>query len=211
MKFDLHIHSMYSHDSDAKPVSILKKAKKNSLDGIVITEHNSYEVSAPWDDIFDPFLIILRGVEYKTREGHLLIYGIKSDRYIEEKGKPLKEIAEIAAGEGWALVAAHPFKEEDEQEAEDAMGQNVFKYADLLDALEVNSRCSQQQNEKAIQAAGELGKNVAGGSDAHFASRVGRVYTEFSGEVRTMDDLVYQLKNRQYTYNYLPADKIGSP
>jgi predicted metal-dependent phosphoesterase TrpH len=74
MKFDIHVHSMYSHDSIEKPIKIINKAKKIGLDGIVITEHNSFEASAPWEQYKDTGLVVLRGTEYKTREGHVLVY-----------------------------------------------------------------------------------------------------------------------------------------
>ena len=85
MRLDLHVHSTYSHDSRARPEEIIRKAAKVGLDGVVITEHHSHEASEPWDDVDAGDLLVLRGAEYKTREGHLLIYGITSDRHIADK------------------------------------------------------------------------------------------------------------------------------
>jgi len=41
MKYDLHIHSKYSHDSLLSPDNILKVARKRGLGGIAVTDHNT--------------------------------------------------------------------------------------------------------------------------------------------------------------------------
>ena len=122
----------------------------------MITEHHSLEASEPWQDVDAGDLLVLRGVEYKTREGHLLIYGLTSDRHIAEKYKPLTEMARIAAGEGWALVAPHPFKG-----SEDDLGTAVMDTPGLH-ALELNSRCTDHQNQLAVDTAREFGLPLTG-------------------------------------------------
>ena len=199
MKFDIHVHSMYSHDSIEKPTNIIKKAKRIGLDGIVITEHNSFEVSAPWEEYKDTNLVILRGAEYKTREGHVLIYGINSDQHIPEKGKELSELIEISNKEGWALVAPHPFKSYGS--GDDNLKETLQTHYSAFSAVEVNSRCSEEDNIKAIKFAREMGLPLVGGSDAHFASRVGRTHTEFSVEIKTIQDLVQAIKESYCTYH----------
>lgn len=198
MKFDLHIHSMFSFDSQEKPDTIIKKACKLGLDGIVITEHNSFEVSAPWDDYRRDNLVILRAAEYKTREGHVLIYGITSDKYIRREKMPLAELTGIAGGEGWVLVAPHPFQQYDH-----CLGELVCSCPELA-ALEINSRCTLEENERTYLQARDLNLKLTGGSDAHFAARTGRVYTEFDDEIQTMEDLVESLKAGNYTYKLAP-------
>ena len=41
MKFDLHIHSKYSHDGVMEPKKIVDIAIKKKLDGIAITDHDT--------------------------------------------------------------------------------------------------------------------------------------------------------------------------
>ena len=108
--WDLHVHSMFSPDCMQEPAGILKKAARLRLDGIVITEHDSFEASAPWDELETGDVLVLRAVEYRTAEGHLLIYGPDTDRHFQRERIPLAEMIHIATGEGWALVAPHPFK-----------------------------------------------------------------------------------------------------
>jgi len=195
VKFDIHVHSMYSHDSISQPKEIIAKAKRLGLDGVIITEHNSYDASEPWEKIGDSDLLILRGVEYKTREGHVLIYGIKSDEYIPTKKIPLSVIAGIAEQKDWALVAAHPFKGYD-----DSIGDMLHEYHQHFAALEYNSKCDVEQNGRMLEFAREHNIPVVGGSDAHYASRVGRAYTTIAGEVSNMKDFVRLLKAGEVSF-----------
>ena len=204
MRLDLHVHSTYSHDSKTRPEEILKKASRVGLDGVVITEHHSHEASAPWDAVDAGDLLLLRGAEYKTREGHLLIYGITSDRHIADKYTPLAEMIRIADGEGWALVAPHPFKG-----TEADLGDALLDTPGIH-ALELNSRCTDEQNQRVVEAARQLGLPLTGGSDAHFSSRVGRYHTVFEDIICTMEQLVEALREGRIHAARLAPDDRGA-
>ena len=51
MWIDTHCHTKYSYDNWLEPVALIRRAKALGLDGIVITEHYSYEASAPVEAI----------------------------------------------------------------------------------------------------------------------------------------------------------------
>lgn len=204
MRLDLHVHSTYSHDSRARPEEILKKAARVGLDGVVVTEHHSFEASEPWGDVDAGDLLVLRGAEYKTREGHLLIYGITSNRNIADKYRPLAEMIRVADGEGWALVAPHPFKG-----SEDDLGKALLDTPGVH-AVELNSRCTDAQNQRAKEAARDLGLPLVGGSDAHFSSRVGRYHTVFEEPVCTMAQLVDALRQGRCRPARLAQDEKGA-
>ena len=46
-KFDMHVHSKFSFDNDADPEEMILAAVERGLDGIVFTEHDTYEGSEP--------------------------------------------------------------------------------------------------------------------------------------------------------------------
>lgn len=78
MRFDLHIHSHFSPDSNSSVEAILKQALEVGLDGLAITDHNSVQ------SFFDAVrltedlglnLIIVPGAEISTTEGHLITLG----------------------------------------------------------------------------------------------------------------------------------------
>jgi len=54
------------------------------------------------------------------------------------------------------------------------------------------------QNHLAEVARGNLGLKGIGGSDAHCSRDVGNAYTEFQGNILTMQELVHALKHGEY-------------
>ena len=47
MKFDLHVHTRFSKDSDADIDAIIHHAKKNGLDGFAVCDHDVIEGGQP--------------------------------------------------------------------------------------------------------------------------------------------------------------------
>jgi len=190
MKIDMHIHSVCGNkfDSSAEPEDIIRVAKEKGLDGIVITEHNSFEDSEPWEEYKDSTLKIFRGVEYTFAHiGHILIYGIESDHQLEEIGDfGISHIPDNILAEGYAMVGPHPFSRY-------GLGENwIPKYK--FHALELNNRQSYENNLDTMRLARMYGFNLIAGSDAHKAEDVGECYTEFEREIGTIHDLVAELK-----------------
>lgn len=173
MRFDLHIHSNFSSDSNLSVDDILKQAVNKRLDGIAICDHNTVygsligmkrakELNLP--------LIVLPGLEVSTTNGHLIILGIRDN--IPPNLAPEKTIG-IAHRKGGIVIAAHPFKIR-------SIG-NVEKLD--VDAIETfNSRCIFGENKRAKEMAQALVKPEVGGSDSHMLSTIGFGYTEINSE-----------------------------
>src|SRR3990172_1604999 len=84
MKFriDMHVHSKYSGDTDSEPEEAILHAISLDLQGIAFTEHYSYAASDYAESLKDKYsdsILILRGVEFSTEEGHCLIFGVDTD------------------------------------------------------------------------------------------------------------------------------------
>lgn len=171
MRFDLHIHSNYSRDSNLTVDEIIKQAVKKGLDGIAICDHNtvagsfhamkrSMELNLP--------LLVLPGMEVSTTAGHFLVLGIKEN--IQPNLSP-QETIRIARQKGGVVIAAHPFK---------------MRSIDLnpdVDAIETfNSRCIFGENIKARKMALALGKPQVGGSDSHLLATIGLGYTDIDAD-----------------------------
>ncbi len=172
MRFDLHIHSNHSSDSSLKVDDIIKKAVKAGLDGIAICDHNtvtgSYLARKRVRDLNLP-LIVIPGIEVSTKEGHVLVLGIRENI---PPGLTAKEAISIARKKGGLVVAAHPFKKKE------SVG-NI----DGLDAVETfNSRCIFGENAKAKEMARALHKPEVGGSDSHLLATIGLGYTDIDAE-----------------------------
>lgn len=167
MRFDLHIHSNYSSDSNLSVDEILKQAVRKGLDGIAICDHNTVEGSLcaiQRSRELNLSLIVIPGIEISTSDGHLIVIGIRENI---QPDLPVSETIMIARQKGAVVIAPHPFKK------------NSIGYASKdVDAIETfNSRCMFGENERAKELALSLGKPEVGGSDSHLLSTIGLGFT----------------------------------
>ncbi|PIV74624.1 MAG: metal-dependent phosphohydrolase, partial [Rhodocyclales bacterium CG17_big_fil_post_rev_8_21_14_2_50_68_7] len=190
MWIDCHCHTRYSYDNWLDPVDLVKRARELALDAVCVTEHYSYEASAPVERIGrEEGVLVLRGVEIATDRGHLLAYGVEDDswnRWGQDNYLPIAEVIERIDVLGGICVPAHPYRE--------------IGVASLLDALlelqgiaaveTHNGANLESDNELALRAARHRKLPGLGGSDCHKASAVGRCATEFSTPVADMRDFV---------------------
>ena len=168
MRFDFHIHSNYSSDSNLSVDDILKQAVRKGLDGIAICDHNTIEGSLRAIQRameLNLSLIVIPGIEISTSDGHLIVLGIRENILPD---LPVSETIMIARQKGAVVIAPHPFKK------------NSIGYAAKdADAIETfNSRCLFGENEMAKELALSLGKPEVGGSDSHLLSAIGLGFTQ---------------------------------
>ena len=169
MKLDLHIHSKFSPDGVAPIEEILERCRSSGLDGCAVTDHNSIEGSLKAFELASSFgLLVVRGTEISTAEGHVLAYGLSST---VPRGLSIAKTIEVIHESGGMAVAAHP------KRFPSGMGirrasQNRF------DAIEVmNGGSSRGSNKAASGMAERRGFPVVGGSDAHILEEIGRAFT----------------------------------
>ncbi len=181
MKFDLHVHSRYSKDSNASPDDILEYAAKNGLDGFAICDHDviegGIECSRRAKEIGSD-MVVIPGVEISSSKGHILVLGIREPI---EPGLSPEDTIKKARQQGAVVIIPHPFKAS-------SHGLGYVEGLDI-DAVEVlNSRCvTDGPNNKARNVAQQLGLPMVGGSDSHEAEMVGRSYTNIEAESRTVE------------------------
>jgi predicted metal-dependent phosphoesterase TrpH len=108
MKIDLHFHTIVSKDS-AIPVSLTtaKTIKKRGLDGIAITDHDSFASVARLSRLLAAEgLTSIPGEEVRTPgKGEILCF------FIQEviKPGPWEEVIDAARAQDGVIVLAHPF------------------------------------------------------------------------------------------------------
>ncbi|MDH7597408.1 MAG: PHP domain-containing protein [Methanothrix sp.] len=164
MRFDLHIHSRYS-DGRASVEEILRVARRKGLDGIAVTDHNTLDGSRAALQISRSSyreLIVVRGVELDTSEGHLIVLGVDE---MPEPGITPEETIEEAHDLGGIAVLPHPY--------------HLFRHSigriPPVDAVEV---CNSKyilglSNLRAKLEARRQCIPMVAGSDAHLAETVG--------------------------------------
>jgi predicted metal-dependent phosphoesterase TrpH len=196
-KIDMHIHSALGGDSIIEPEQVVQRAQEVGLDAVCVTEHHSYSLSQPFEEIMrETGFPIFRGMEYNAAEGHLLIFGVKAGRGNLPPRLPMQSALDWVHRSVGVAIPAHPYQID---MLGRSLGRGVLKLKGLT-ALEIlNASLSPEENRKASDAASRLGIHGIGGSDAHGLHVLGRVYTLFPSPIRTEEELVAALKNGGYT------------
>lgn len=160
---DMHIHSMYSHDSMMHPRQILKRAKKVGLTGIAITDHDTIRGSIAAKKLAKEFgITVLLGTEIRTDIGDII--GIQITEEIRDRA--WHDVVDAIRDQNGIVILPHPYRDH----------QTVDELATAVDLIEIwNARCTVTQNEKAAQLSRNLQKPGVYGSDAHTAAEIGNV------------------------------------
>jgi len=190
-KADLHVHTYHSTDALSSIRAVLKRAKKQQMDIVAITDHNTIKGAQKAQKIAPEFGIqIVVGEEITTKEGDLIAL------FIEEKIKSgrlvLETIKEIHRQGGLAIVP-HP----NNWFLGGISTKVLLKIFDKLDGIELfNGSWTGGIKRKESTKLNELLFDLAplGGSDAHLARQVGCAYTVFPG--KTPDDLYLAIKKK---------------
>lgn len=176
---DLHIHTKFSGDNYTEPEETVLHAIEINLQGIVFTEHFSYEASEYAEKLREEYndrIMIFRGVEFSAAEGHCLIYGVNTDK-LSIKNAAVEEVIKVVSGYGGVVIPSHPFR------GGNSLGDKIEQIQGITAIEGYNGYSHHSQNTKAVEAAKRLKLPYTGGSDAHEAKEVGACFTEFYDEV----------------------------
>jgi predicted metal-dependent phosphoesterase TrpH len=195
MKFriDLHVHSKYSGDTDSDPEETVDHAISLDLHGIVFTEHYSYAASEHAEGLKEKYkdrILILRGVEFSTEEGHCLIFGVDTDR-LALRYAPVEDVVKMVNAQGGVVVPSHPYRRGN------SLGDRIRDLNGITAVEGYNGNNMHSFNVRAIEAARVLALPFTGGSDAHAPREAGSCYTEFNDKV-TSDNFIELLKRGNY-------------
>lgn len=192
-KVDLHVHSHYSGDNNSDPEEVINRAIESGLDGIAFTEHYSFRASEPVEQLKEKYgnsILVLRGVEFSTEQGHCLIFGVDTDG-LDMKYAPIEEVARAVTRAGGVLIPSHPYR------PGTSIGNLVFSIREICALEGYNGGNMHSYNMKAIEAARFLQIPYTGGSDAHSPNEVGSCFTEFEDRV-TYENFIDLLKTGTY-------------
>ncbi len=183
MKFDLHVHSAYSDDSDLHPEKIIKTAETKDLDGIAFLDHNTLDGYFKAKDL-DTDLIIVPAIEVSTRKGHVMALGVQEE--IEER-LSIEETTEKIKERGGLSIAVHPHR------FRSGLGEKNVMENDWDGIEGLNGRSWEWNNNKAQKIAEDLGLPVTGGSDAHRLKSIGEAFTLFEN-IGDWEDVIEEVK-----------------
>lgn len=187
---------MLGGDSTIRPEALVARARLAGLDAVCITEHHSYDLSAPFEPIAGKEnYTIFRGLEYRAAEGHLLIYGVRAGKGDLLPGLPMQQIVDWVNRRGGAAVAAHPYQT---ALIGRALGDRVLQITGLAAVETLNGSLVPTDNRRAREASRRMGLPGTGGSDAHGIQALGSAFTCFPAPINSEAELVRALKGNGY-------------
>ena len=180
---------------------VVAGAKDAGLDAVCVTDHDRFldaDIAARTSSEYG--ILVLPGSEVTTEDGHLLVFGLTEYVFGMHNTFFLKRMVERAGG---ALVAAHPYRRSYRPEAprgsdryrqivRDAGCSPLCRVADAVEVL--NGRGSHDENSFSSDLSADLDMIGVGSSDSHRLEDLGSFATEFQRPVRSLEDLVTELK-----------------
>lgn len=211
LKFDPHIHSVYSGDSRSTPEDILKRAEEIELNAIAISDHNTIKGSQEAIKIANKEksdIIVIPSIEISTDKGHMIGLGVSE--YIPS-GLSAIETADRIRDAGGLIIVPHPFSR---------YRHGLFCNTDsnmIVDGVECkNARyIFGHSNKKAQKLAYERRLARIGASDSHFLKSIGDSYTEVNTKGQDdIDGILKAIRHRRCneagkgTSNFLIAKEV---
>lgn len=190
MIIDFHMHERtFSSDSRMNLVEMVEEAKCVGLDGICITDHDEFGLTEYAKEISKTMdFPIFVGVEYLSLEGDILAFGIPSLPPVRHGSA--QGFIDWVKEHGGITIAAHPFRPNSR-----GLGEKLLSVKGL-DGVEVlNGSTSPAANRTAREYAEKINAKSFGASDCHNLIALGRYATYVDYDCKTVEDLVYAVKN----------------
>ena len=206
-RIDHHLHtSRHSPDSVIDPDVLIARAREVGLDGVVITEHDYQWEPDELDELRRRAdgLLVLSGAEVSALEGHFLVYGLP-DLDEAPPGIPLAELLDLVRRHEAAIVAAHPFRWEQDFDA------LVAQHGPAFDALElVSNNITPETRRRTERLLAAQPMAATGSSDGHDPAVVGCYHTEFPAPIATLGDFVAALRRRTGRPRHRPGAPLAA-
>lgn len=183
-KIDIHVHTKHS-DSSSAIEDILDTARKKGLDGIAIADHDTVQGWIRASKLA-PDLLVIPGVEVTTKDGHLLLLGVKNPPPKDLDAAAVSDYARRANG---IIIVPHPnvpFLSIREEIIREIRPNAIETYNAKIPFMRIIK--------KNVKLAERLGLPQTGGSDAHSSTTVGDMYTVVEAEEKSVNAILEAIR-----------------
>ncbi len=150
----------------------MKIAKKRSLRGIAVIDHNTIEGGQITHKINkDPEFTVIIGAEIKTEYGDVI--GLFLNEEIENRN--FFEVIDDIKSQDGLVALAHPYRQYSRPE-------ELMEKVELVEVI--NARSKQETNRRSYELQKRYGKSETAGSDAHSGFEIGNVWINLAGDPR---------------------------
>jgi predicted metal-dependent phosphoesterase TrpH len=171
-KADLHVHTIYSHDSLITPKDLVFYAKKRGLTAVAVTDHD--RIDGALEIAREKDFLIIPGIEVSSRNGHIIGLNVQEPM---SKGLSSDETVEKIHGAGGIAIACHPFAL-----FKGSLGKHVSAKFDAVETINSQAFPFNRCVRKATQIAENLRLPRVAGTDAHYGPAIGYAYTVIDAE-----------------------------
>jgi len=172
IRADLHIHTVYSCDSNTSLQRLIARCREVGINCVAITDHNTIAGAVEMKRLA-PFRVIV-GEEIQTLTGEIIGYFLSEEI---PKGLPAEETARRIKEQGGVVCIPHPFDRMRLSTLRRRSLETLLPYIDVVEVL--NSRLLlRRQCAMAQRFAQAHGLPSSAGSDAHTTFEVGNAYVE---------------------------------
>ena len=175
LRVDMHLHTMWSGDSQTTPDELAAAVAETGVDVLCITDHGAIAGAVRMAETGELGCRVIVGQEFRTAAGEII--GL----FLHERlpfGLGPEQACEEIHGQGGVVYVPHPFDELRNALAPEVLDRLVD--AGHVDALEVfNAKVrAPSANRRAVEYAATRGLAGGAGSDAHEPSAIGAAYVE---------------------------------
>lgn len=176
LKFDMHIHTWYSHDSAVDPALVVRLWKKKRILPLVCDHNNIAGSEAVFGEIskISPEIPVIIAEEVSTCEGEII--GL----FLSEEipcSLPAAETLDRVRDQGGLSLLPHPYCSYRSSAIRRDILQEVIGRVDIIEGY--NARVlSDNENMMARDFAAEHKKPISVGSDAHTPLELGRCFMQ---------------------------------
>ncbi|MDK2866964.1 MAG: hypothetical protein PWP51_1335 [Clostridiales bacterium] len=191
MIIDLHFHTkQHSPCSQIDFEEGIKYAKAIGLDGICITDHDTFANRDFAEAMQAKYgILVFVGTEILTLEGDILCFGLSE---IPAGMVSSQALIDHVNAVGGACIAAHPYRENMR-----GLDDHLFEVHGLHAVETLNGNTKDANNLKASATADQINCPHCGGSDSHRINRIGVYATRFLDTVVSEKDLIRCIREGQ--------------